>query len=99
TLAIALTQWPHVARLVRAEALRVAALPHVEAARAVGAGRARILVAHVAPLAATPALTAAAFGVGQAVLFESALPFLGFGVPPPTASWGELLTQAQASGL
>lgn len=98
-LAIALTQWPHVARLTRAEALRVAAAPHVEAARAIGAGRARILAAHVLPLAALPALTAAAFGVGQSVLFETALTFLGFGVPPPTASWGELLAQAQASGL
>lgn len=98
-LAIALTQWPYVARLTRAEALRVAASPHVEAARALGAGRARILTVHILPLALTPALTAAAFGIGQAVLFETALTFLGFGVPPPTASWGELLAQAQASGL
>jgi peptide/nickel transport system permease protein len=98
-LAIALTQWPYVARLTRAEALRVATLPHVEAARAVGAVRARILGVHILPLAVTPALTAAAFGIGQAVLFETALTFLGFGVPPPTASWGELLAQAQASGL
>jgi peptide/nickel transport system permease protein len=99
TLAIALTQWPHIARLVRAEALRVTTLPHVEAARALGAGRGRILRLHVLPLALAPAATAAAFGIGQAVLFESALTFLGFGVPPPTASWGELLAQAQASGL
>ncbi len=98
-LAIALTQWPYVARLTRAEALRVAASPHVEAARAVGAGPWRLVGVHILPLAATPALTAAAFGVGQAVLFETALTFLGFGVPPPTASWGELLAQAQASGL
>jgi peptide/nickel transport system permease protein len=99
TLAIALTQWPHLARLTRAEALRVSSLPHVEAALAVGVGRMRRLRVHIVPLAVTPALTAAAFGVGQAVLFESALTFLGFGVPPPTASWGELLAQAQASGL
>jgi peptide/nickel transport system permease protein len=98
-LAIALTQWPHVARLVRAEALRVAASPHVEAARAVGAGPMRVALLHVLPLAAAPALAMAAFGVGQAVLFESALTFLGFGVPPPSASWGELLAQAQAAGL
>lgn len=97
--AIAVTQWPYVARLTRAEALRLAAAPHVEAARAVGAGRLRILGVHILPLAATPALTAAAFGIGYAVLFETALTFLGFGVPPPTASWGELLAQAQASGL
>ncbi len=98
-LAIAVTQWPYVARLTRAEALRFAVAPHVEAARAVGAGPLRILGVHILPLAATPALTAAAFGIGQAVLFETALTFLGFGVPPPTASWGELLAQAQASGL
>jgi peptide/nickel transport system permease protein len=98
-LAIAVTQWPYVARLTRAEALRLAAAPHVEAARAVGAGPLRIVGVHILPLAATPALTAAAFGIGHAVLFETALTFLGFGVPPPTASWGELLAQAQASGL
>jgi ABC-type dipeptide/oligopeptide/nickel transport system permease subunit len=98
-LAIALTQWPHVARLTRAEALRAMASPHVEAARAVGASPLRLGVRHVLPLAAAPALVAGAFGVGQAVLFESALSFLGFGVPPPTASWGELLGQAQAAGL
>jgi peptide/nickel transport system permease protein len=95
--AIAVAEWPHVARLARAEALRASTLPHVEAARAVGASPARLLFMHVAPLAALPAVTAAAFGIGQAVLFESALTFLGFGVPPPTASWGELLAQAQAS--
>jgi peptide/nickel transport system permease protein len=98
-LAIALSRWPHVARLTRAEVLRIAASPHVEAARGLGAGWLRIAVRHVLPLALTPALVFAAFGVGQAVLFESALTFLGFGVPPPTASWGELLQQAQASGL
>jgi peptide/nickel transport system permease protein len=98
-LAIALTQWPHVARLVRAEALRVTASPHYEAARAVGAAPLRLALVHVLPLAASPALVAAAFGVAQAVLVETALTFLGFGVPPPTASWGELLAQAQATGL
>ncbi len=97
-VAIALTQWPHVARLVRAEALRAAASPHVEAARAVGASQTRIALAHIAPLAAAPALVAGAFGVAQAVLVETALTFLGFGVPPPRASWGELLSQAQAAG-
>lgn len=97
--AIALTQWPHVARLVRAEALKAAASSHVEAARALGASPLRIALAHVAPLAAVPALVAGAFGVAQALLFETALSFLGFGVPPPRASWGELLSQAQASGL
>ena len=98
-LAIALTQWPHVARLCRAEALKAAASPHVEAARALGASSLRIAWKHIAPEAIAPALVAGAFGVAQAVLFETALTFLGLGVPPPRASWGELLAQAQASGL
>jgi peptide/nickel transport system permease protein len=98
-LAIALTQWPDVARLTRAEALRVRALGHVEAARALGASPLRLLLGHVLPLSVAPALVQAALGIGQAVLFETALSFLGFGVPPPTASWGELLGQAQATGF
>lgn len=98
-LAIALTEWPHLARLVRADALKTMASPHVEAARAMGASPVRVALVHVLPLASSAALTTAAFGVGQAVLFETALTFLGFGVPPPLASWGELLSQAQASGL
>jgi peptide/nickel transport system permease protein len=98
-VAIALTQWPEVARLTRAEALRVRALGHVEAARAVGAPPLRLLAAHILPLAMAPALVQAAFGIAQAVLFETALTFLGFGVPPPTASWGELLAQAQATNF
>jgi peptide/nickel transport system permease protein len=97
--AIALTQWPEVARLTRAEALRVRAGGHVEAARALGAGPLRLLFLHVLPLAMSPALVLAAFGIAQAVLFETALTFLGFGVPPPTASWGELLAQAQAASF
>jgi peptide/nickel transport system permease protein len=98
-LAIALTQWPHVARLARAESLKAVASPHVEAARAIGASPVAIALRHVAPFAVQPVLVAAAFGVAQAVLFETALTFLGFGVPPPRASWGELIQQAQASGL
>jgi peptide/nickel transport system permease protein len=97
--AIALTRWPDVARLTRAAALSAAASPHVEAARAVGAGRARIAIRHVLPLAASPALTAAAFGLAQAVLVETALAFLGFGAPEPTPSWGELFAEAYNAGL
>lgn len=97
--AIAATRWPGVARLVRASALEAAARPHVEAARSLGAGPFGVALRHVLPMALAPALTAAAFGVGQAVLIEAALGFLGFGVPPPTPSWGELYAQARAAGL
>ncbi len=93
--AIALTQWAEIARLVRGEVLRVKALPFVEASRALGASRARQLVVHVLPHAMAPAWVAASFGVGAAILAEGALSFLGLGLPPPRASWGELLLQAQ----
>jgi peptide/nickel transport system permease protein len=95
-LVIALAEWPHAARLVRAEALRVAASPHVLAARGLGAGPVRVARVHVLPLSLSPAIVLASFGLGQAVLYESALGLLGFGVPPPTASFGELLAQGFA---
>ncbi len=98
-IAVALVRWPEVARLVRASARQAAQSPHVEAARALGVGPARLAWHHILPAAASPAITAAAFGIGQAVLIETGLTYLGFGVPPPVASWGELLSQAQGAGL
>jgi len=97
-LALGLTQWPEIARLTRAEALATVAAPHVEAARALGCSLLRLALVHVLPLSIGAARVAAAFGLARAVFFEAALDFLGLGVPPPTASWGELLVQAQASG-
>jgi peptide/nickel transport system permease protein len=91
---IGLTGWPGVARLARGEALRVRTLDYVVASRALGGGTGRLLARHVLPNAISPVLVAATFGVASAILLESALSFLGFGTPPPTASWGELLTEA-----
>ena len=96
-LLIALTAWPESARLVRAEALRIAALPYVEAARAAGAGPARVVLRHVLPGAIAPALATLPYVVGGAVLLEASLSFLGLGVPPPTASWGRALADARES--
>jgi peptide/nickel transport system permease protein len=93
-LVIGLTRWPDVARLTRGEVLRVKQLEFVQAARALGASDLRVLLRHVIPNAMAPVLVAAAFGVAGAVLLESALSFLGFGAPPPSASWGEILMQA-----
>lgn len=91
---IGLTGWTQVARLIRGEILRIRELDYVQAERALGASDRRILWRHVIPNAIGPVLVAATFGVADAILIESGLSFLGFGTPPPTASWGELLTQA-----
>ncbi|MCC6749483.1 MAG: ABC transporter permease [Deltaproteobacteria bacterium] len=93
-LVIGATRWPEVARLVRAEVLRLRELEFVQAARASGATPLRVVRVHLLPNALGPVIVHAAFGVGSAILFEAALSFLGFGVPPPRASWGELLGQA-----
>ena len=93
---IGLTRWTDVARLVRGEVLRLRSAEFVLAAQALGLPPRRILFRHVMPNAMGPVLVAATFGVAGAILLESALSFLGFGTPPPTASWGELLTQAFA---
>lgn len=91
---IGLTGWPGVARLIRGEILRVRELDFVAATRALGGSDGRIILRHVIPNAIGPVFVAASFGVAGAILVESSLSFLGFGTPPPTASWGELLTQA-----
>ncbi len=91
---IGLTRWMEVARLTRAEVLRLRELDFVQASRALGASDARVLWRHVVPNAMAPVLVSATFGVAGAILLESGLSFLGFGAPPPTPSWGELLTQA-----
>lgn len=88
---IGLTRWADTARLVRAEALRVRELPFVEASHAMGSRRLRTMARHVLPNCLAPALVAATFGVGSAILLEAALSFLGFGAPEPTASWGLLM--------
>ncbi len=93
-LVIGLTGWPGVARLIRGEILRVRELDYVVAVRALGGSDRRIILRHVIPNSIGPVFVAATFGLAGAILVESALSFLGFGTPPPTASWGELLTQA-----
>lgn len=93
-LALGLTRWTDVARLVRAEVLSLESREFVLAARALGASPVRIITRHLLPNALGPVLVAATFGVGSAILLETALSFLGIGVAPPTASWGELLTEA-----
>jgi peptide/nickel transport system permease protein len=94
-LAIGLTRWTEVARLVRAEVLLVTSQDYALAARALGARPLRILSRHVLPNALAPVLVAATFGVASVVLIEASLTFLRVGVPPPTPSWGEMLSEAR----
>jgi peptide/nickel transport system permease protein len=92
---IGLTGWTGTARIVRGEFLRLREQDFVTAARALGASNRRIMFRHILPNALAPVMVLAAFGVSGAILTESGLSYLGFGVPPPTPSWGDLLSQAQ----
>jgi peptide/nickel transport system permease protein len=85
------TGWMGIARLVRAEVIAVRARPFVPAAIALGAGPARLLLRHVLPNAIGPALVATTLGVGNAILLESGLSFLGLGIQPPAPSWGNMI--------
>lgn len=88
---IGLTSWMGVARLVRAEALALRGRDFVLAARVAGAGPSRIILRHILPNALAPVLVSATLGVAGAILVESSLSFLGLGVQPPDASWGNML--------
>jgi peptide/nickel transport system permease protein len=94
-IALGLTSWTTEARFVRGEFLRIRDLEFAHAARASGARDARIIFRHLLPNALAPVLVSASFGVAFAILMESALSFLGFGVPIPTASWGGILSIAE----
>jgi peptide/nickel transport system permease protein len=89
---IGATGWMGVARLVRAEVLSIRERDYIMAARALGASDARIILRHILPNAMAPVLVAATLGVAGAIMTESALSFLGIGVPPPAPSWGNILT-------
>jgi peptide/nickel transport system permease protein len=98
-LALGLTGWMTVARLVRAEVRAVRGRPYVEAARALGARPARVVATHVLPNALAPALVAAALGVGNAIMLEAGLSFLGLGVQPPIPSWGNMIAAGREALL
>ena len=93
--AIAATSWMGSARVIRGEVVELREQPYVEAARALGATRSTIIMRHLAPHLVPTVLVAATVGVPSAILTESALSFLGLGVQPPAASWGNMLSGAQ----
>lgn len=94
---IGVTSWMGVARLIRAEILSLKEREFIEAARAIGAGDLRIIIRHLIPNGIGPVLVSATLGVAGAILLESGLSFLGLGVQPPTASWGNILTEAKST--
>jgi peptide/nickel transport system permease protein len=93
--ALSLTGWVGYARLVRAQVLAAREKEYVEAARALGATDARILVRHILPNIIQPVIVQAAIGMAGAILAEATMSFLGLGVPPPTASWGTMLNDGR----
>ena len=94
-LILAVLAWTGTARLIRAEFLSLRERDYVLAARVLGARDARLIVRHIIPNAFAIIVVAATIQVATAILAESALSYLGFGVQPPTASWGNMLQNAQ----
>jgi peptide/nickel transport system permease protein len=93
---IASVGWGGVARLVRGEVLSVKQRDFILAARSIGARDARLIFRHLLPNVLPVLIVAASLGVGQIILIEAALDFLGLGIQPPTPSWGNMLTNAES---
>jgi len=94
-LVLGLTGWMSIARLARAEVKGLMHRPFADAARATGASRARLVAHHLLPNALTPLIVAAALGVGNAIMLEAGLSFLGLGVPAPAPSWGSMIANGR----
>lgn len=94
-LVLGLTQWPGTARLVRSEVLSVREREYIEAARALGFSRVRILFRHVIPNVLGPVIVAGTLTVGDTIVLEAGLSFLGLGVQPPTPSWGTMINDGR----
>jgi len=99
TVVIGLLGWPEFARLIYASTLSVREKDYVESAKAVGTKNGAILLRYVLPNAFAPLIIAFTFRTAQAIITESALSFLGLGVQPPTASWGNILYYAQSISI
>ena len=94
---IGITGWTGIARFTRAEFLRIRSLEFVQAAQSLGFSNLRTIFKHALPNALAPVFVSIAFGIASAILVEGSLSFLGFGPPPPTASWGSVLNSARSN--
>ncbi|HEX6434482.1 MAG TPA: ABC transporter permease [Gemmatimonadales bacterium] len=92
---LGLTGWMTIARLVHGEVRALSERPFVESAVALGVTSNRVLLRHILPNALTPVIVAAALGIGNAIMLEAGLSFLGLGVQPPTPSWGNLIASGR----
>lgn len=96
-LIIALLSWMATARVVRSQVLSIKEMEYVEAARSIGATNLNLIIRHIIPNAVGPIIVGATLAVGNAIIIESSLSFLGLGVQPPTPTWGNLLMDSQAT--
>ncbi|MDR7533919.1 MAG: ABC transporter permease [Armatimonadota bacterium] len=94
-LAVGIAWWPRYARLMRGQVLALAHLPYVEAARALGAGEARVLGRHLLPNCLAPLLVQLATDAGNAILITASLSFVGLGAKPPLPEWGFMVAQGR----
>jgi len=95
-LVLGLLGWPSIARLVRGSVLSIKEMDYVKAGVALGFSTPKIVFQHILPNCIAPILVNATFGIASAIIMEASLSFLGMGVQPPTASWGNMLTEAQS---
>jgi ABC-type dipeptide/oligopeptide/nickel transport system permease subunit len=98
-VAIAITRIPFGGRVIRAVVLSLKQLSYVEAARGLGASHLRIMLRHILPQCIAPYLILATTHLGVAIIIEASLGFLGVGIPPPTPTWGNMLSDALNAGL
>jgi peptide/nickel transport system permease protein len=96
TVIIAVTVWGRVARLIRGETLAISGREFITAARGIGARNGRVILKHIVPNVLPVMVVSASLGVGQIILTEAALDFIGLGVQPPVPSWGNMLLNSQS---
>jgi peptide/nickel transport system permease protein len=98
-LVLGLTQWPATTRIVRGEVLSLREREFVQAARALGFRHSRIILRHVLPNVIAPVIVTATLGIGNTIVLEAGLAFLGLGLQPPTPTWGEMVNAGRENLL
>jgi peptide/nickel transport system permease protein len=96
TLIMGIMGWPRLTRLIRGEVIAMKQLDFIKSATTAGFGNRRILIAHILPNLASLIIVQATFGIAYAIIMESSLSFLGYGINPPLATWGNMLKNAES---